>query len=258
MKVRDGLHGRQAPRDASNDDGLEQWLPVLKARSRSPPTDVATAARRARRVAVAAARARRLHARRSSSTRSSTPRPGAARGRGAQAPASTTRSAAAWPSSPSSRGRRARRARSRSSSQDPALVIAAVRELGLADRPNTCMRARAQGAGRVRRERFAVIDVGTNSVKFHVGERDADGTWRTVADRAEVTRLGEGLDETRPARGRADRANRRGDRRHGGRGDAGTASRRSPPSARPGCGSRSNSGRARRRRARAVRASRSR
>ena len=44
--------------------------------------------------------------------------------------------------------------------------------------------------------RFAVIDVGTNSVKFHVGELEADGTWRTVADRAEVTRLGEGLDES--------------------------------------------------------------
>jgi len=43
---------------------------------------------------------------------------------------------------------------------------------------------------------FGVIDVGTNSVKFHVGEREPDGTWRTVADRAEVTRLGEGLDET--------------------------------------------------------------
>jgi exopolyphosphatase/guanosine-5'-triphosphate,3'-diphosphate pyrophosphatase len=44
--------------------------------------------------------------------------------------------------------------------------------------------------------RFAVIDVGTNSVKFHVGEREADGAWSTVADRAEVTRLGEGLDDT--------------------------------------------------------------
>ncbi len=44
--------------------------------------------------------------------------------------------------------------------------------------------------------RYAVIDVGTNSVKFHVGERRQDGTWRTVADRAEITRLGEGLEET--------------------------------------------------------------
>ena len=44
--------------------------------------------------------------------------------------------------------------------------------------------------------RFAVIDVGTNSVKFHVGEHAADGTWRTVVDRADVTRLGEGLDES--------------------------------------------------------------
>jgi exopolyphosphatase / guanosine-5'-triphosphate,3'-diphosphate pyrophosphatase len=44
--------------------------------------------------------------------------------------------------------------------------------------------------------RFAVIDVGTNSVKFHIGERRDDGTWRTVVDRAEITRLGEGLEET--------------------------------------------------------------
>jgi exopolyphosphatase/guanosine-5'-triphosphate,3'-diphosphate pyrophosphatase len=42
----------------------------------------------------------------------------------------------------------------------------------------------------------AVIDVGTNSVKFHVAERLADGTWHRLVDRAEVTRLGEGLQET--------------------------------------------------------------
>jgi exopolyphosphatase/guanosine-5'-triphosphate,3'-diphosphate pyrophosphatase len=41
-----------------------------------------------------------------------------------------------------------------------------------------------------------VIDVGTNSVKFVIGERAGDGEWRTVVDRAEVTRLGEGLDRT--------------------------------------------------------------
>jgi exopolyphosphatase / guanosine-5'-triphosphate,3'-diphosphate pyrophosphatase len=42
---------------------------------------------------------------------------------------------------------------------------------------------------------YSVIDIGTNSVKFHIGERLADGSWRTVLDRAEVTRLGEGLRE---------------------------------------------------------------
>jgi exopolyphosphatase / guanosine-5'-triphosphate,3'-diphosphate pyrophosphatase len=42
---------------------------------------------------------------------------------------------------------------------------------------------------------YAVIDVGTNSVKFHVGERREDGSWRVVVDRAEITRLGEGLRE---------------------------------------------------------------
>jgi exopolyphosphatase/guanosine-5'-triphosphate,3'-diphosphate pyrophosphatase len=44
--------------------------------------------------------------------------------------------------------------------------------------------------------RQAIIDVGTNSVKFHVGQRGVDGTWTTVADRAEVCRLGEGIEET--------------------------------------------------------------
>jgi exopolyphosphatase/guanosine-5'-triphosphate,3'-diphosphate pyrophosphatase len=43
---------------------------------------------------------------------------------------------------------------------------------------------------------YAVIDVGTNSVKFNISERRDDGTWRTIVDRADVTRLGEGLDKT--------------------------------------------------------------
>jgi len=74
-------------------------------------------------------------------------------------------------------------------------VIAGVRRLGLADRPNTSYPRGLKaligfGAGR-----YAVIDVGTNSVKFHIGERSADAAWDTVVDRAEVTRLGDGLDE---------------------------------------------------------------
>ncbi len=43
---------------------------------------------------------------------------------------------------------------------------------------------------------YAVIDVGTNSVKFHLAERRDDGTWQTIDDRADVSRLGEGLQET--------------------------------------------------------------
>jgi len=42
-------------------------------------------------------------------------------------------------------------------------------------------------------ERYVVIDAGTNSIKFHIDERDLEGRWRTVVDRAELTRLGEGL-----------------------------------------------------------------
>ena len=44
--------------------------------------------------------------------------------------------------------------------------------------------------------RYAAIDIGTNSIKFHIGERLSDGTWRKIIDRAEVVRLGEGLRET--------------------------------------------------------------
>ena len=44
--------------------------------------------------------------------------------------------------------------------------------------------------------RYAVIDVGTNSVKFNISDRRPDGAWQTLVDRAEITRLGEGLDKT--------------------------------------------------------------
>lgn len=81
-------------------------------------------------------------------------------------------------------------------SEDAARVIEAVRGLGLGSVPNTSyprwLWGVAEGAGR----RYAVIDVGTNSVKLHVGERRPDGSWLTVLDRVEITRLGEGLDRS--------------------------------------------------------------
>jgi len=80
--------------------------------------------------------------------------------------------------------------------EDPALVIAAVRELGLGERPNVSFPRGLKTLLGLGAHRYAVIDVGTNSVKFHVGERRADGSWATIVDRAEVTRLGEGLDES--------------------------------------------------------------
>ena len=81
-------------------------------------------------------------------------------------------------------------------SEDPARVIATVRELGLGSRRNVSMAHGLKAIVGLGARRYAVIDVGTNSVKFHVGERDEDGEWRTVVDRADVTRLGEGLTET--------------------------------------------------------------
>lgn len=44
--------------------------------------------------------------------------------------------------------------------------------------------------------RYAVIDVGTNSVKFNISERRPDNTWQMLVDRAEITRLGEELQNT--------------------------------------------------------------
>jgi exopolyphosphatase/guanosine-5'-triphosphate,3'-diphosphate pyrophosphatase len=81
-------------------------------------------------------------------------------------------------------------------SEDAARVIAAVRELGLESRRNVNFPRGLKALVGFGARRYAVIDVGTNSVKFNIGERSADGEWQTIVDRSEVTRLGEGLDET--------------------------------------------------------------
>jgi len=44
--------------------------------------------------------------------------------------------------------------------------------------------------------KYAVIDVGTNSVKFHIAQKDAGGKWSVVLDEANISRLGEGLQAT--------------------------------------------------------------
>ena len=81
-------------------------------------------------------------------------------------------------------------------SEDAGAVIQAVRALGLEGYVNTSyprgLIKLLDGAP----PRYAVLDMGTNSVKFHVGERGSDGSWRTLVDRAEMTRLGERLQET--------------------------------------------------------------
>jgi exopolyphosphatase/guanosine-5'-triphosphate,3'-diphosphate pyrophosphatase len=45
--------------------------------------------------------------------------------------------------------------------------------------------------------RFAAIDVGTNSVLLLVAERGADGRFSAIEERAEITRLGRGVDQTK-------------------------------------------------------------
>jgi exopolyphosphatase/guanosine-5'-triphosphate,3'-diphosphate pyrophosphatase len=78
-------------------------------------------------------------------------------------------------------------------SEDAAGVMRAVRELGLGDYVNTSYPRGLAALIDDAPVRYAVIDAGTNSIKFHVGEQDVNGIWRTIVDRAEVTRLGEGL-----------------------------------------------------------------
>ena len=83
-------------------------------------------------------------------------------------------------------------------STDPAAVAAAVAELGLGDYVNVDVPTGLRLLIDQVPERYAVIDAGTNSIKFHVAELDANGRgpWRTVVDRAVVTRLGEELEAT--------------------------------------------------------------
>ena len=84
---------------------------------------------------------------------------------------------------------------------DASKVIAAVRTMGLARYPNISYpiglkQLLGLSTSPPVGSRQAVIDVGTNSVKFCIGELQRDGSWSSVVDRAEVTRLGEGLEQS--------------------------------------------------------------
>jgi exopolyphosphatase/guanosine-5'-triphosphate,3'-diphosphate pyrophosphatase len=78
-------------------------------------------------------------------------------------------------------------------SEDAAGVMRAVHELGLGGYTNTSYPRGLKALIDAEPERYAVIDAGTNSIKFHIAEHDAGGKWRSIVDRAEMTRLGEGL-----------------------------------------------------------------
>ena len=81
-------------------------------------------------------------------------------------------------------------------SEDAEAVLEAVRSVGLEIYLNVSYQRGLTALLDEVPPRYTVIDVGTNSVKFHVGERGPDGSWRPVVDRAEMTRLGETLQET--------------------------------------------------------------
>ena len=81
-------------------------------------------------------------------------------------------------------------------SEDTAAVTEAVRAMGLDGYANTNYEDGLTALIEDHDTVYGVLDVGTNSVKFHLASRSSAGVWQTIVDRAEVTRLGEGLDAT--------------------------------------------------------------
>ena len=169
VKVRDGLMDVKELQQV-DEHGLEQWLPVLKAPVPPVGDDLTTVLGALKVPALEGARTVEVHKLRRRYDVDGC----AAELTDLRAGSEATRTIAV-------------------ESEDPERVVGAVASLGLPLRPNTCM---ARGLKALVGRRFAVIDVGTNSVKFYVADRVDDGGWTTVVERSEVTRLGEGLDAT--------------------------------------------------------------
>ena len=81
-------------------------------------------------------------------------------------------------------------------SEDRDAVVSLVRDMGFSGWTNTSYPRGLAAIINQDPERYAVIDLGTNSIKFHIGQRGAQESWQRVVDRAELTRLGEGLEKT--------------------------------------------------------------
>lgn len=77
-------------------------------------------------------------------------------------------------------------------STDAAQVLEVLGWLGLTGSANECVARGIKSLVGFGSSRLLVLDVGTNSVKYHLVDLAVDGSTRTLADRAEVTRLGEG------------------------------------------------------------------
>jgi len=81
-------------------------------------------------------------------------------------------------------------------SSDPAEVLATCRTLGFDFERNVSVTRWLKAIVGLGTRRHLVLDIGTNSVKYHLGERLADGSLRTLVERSAVTRLGEAQSDT--------------------------------------------------------------
>ena len=184
VKVRAGrLDVKQL--EAVRDDGLEQWRPVLKAAFPLSASEVRLVL-----AALNAAGPRPRGADSAAELAASSPELHALRVHKRRAHYTVGSCLAELTTLKTARGATSTVA---VESPEPARVAEVVREIGLDTRRNVCVARGLKALVGFGAHRYAVIDVGTNSVKLHVGERRADGSWGTVADRAQITRLGEGL-----------------------------------------------------------------
>ena len=235
VKVRDELMDVKVLEQV-DDDGLEQWRPVLKAALPALRRRRRRRARRARRRPRRRSTAPRTPWRSSSTSSSSRAGVGAVavhkrraalRGRRLHGGADRR---SAWATRDDADDRRR--------VGGPGAGVAAVaRASGSPLRPNVSLPRGLKALAGFGARRYAVIDVGTNSVKFHIAER---ARRRRVADRSSTAPRSPGSARVsrRPAaRSRADARGRSRRSPPWPTRPAATARRRSPRSARQGCGS---------------------